>query len=127
MRNGLKINSNNIIKISTLNNEGIDKLQEKIKEIFNLEQIDQKDLTYLTNARSIALLKEAILNIKEVEKGLDNNIPTDIIEIDIKNAWSNLGKIIGETYDEEILDDDETEDDLKDLVIMDENEESEIA
>ena len=94
----------NIIYISTLNNQGIDNLKEKIKELFNLERIETTDLTYLTNARSIALLNEALNLIEEAKKSIENNIPIDMVEIDIKEAWSKLGEIIGQNYSEELID-----------------------
>jgi len=98
------LNSNNIIYISTKNNEGIDKLKQKIKEIFNLEQIEKEDMTYLTSARSIAILKQVNNNILELEKNINNNMPIDMIELDIKNIWNLLGEIIGDTYEEELID-----------------------
>ena len=98
------LHSNNIIYISTKNNEGIDKLKEKIKEIFNLEQIEKEDMTYLTSARSIAILKQVNDNILELEKNINNNMPIDMIELDIKNIWNLLGEIIGDTYEEELID-----------------------
>jgi len=98
------LNSNNIIYISTKNNEGIDKLKDKIKEIFNLEQIEKEDMTYLTSARSIAILKQVNDNILELEKNINNNMPIDMIELDIKNIWNLLGEIIGDTYEEELID-----------------------
>jgi len=97
------IKSKYIVKMSTLKNIGINELKKFIIEIFNLEKIETKDLTYLTSARSIALIKEAYNNILEVEIGLSNNMPIDMIEIDIKNAWNLLGKIIGETYEDELI------------------------
>ena len=97
------IKSKYIVKMSTLKNIGVNELKKYIVEIFNLEKIETKDLTYLTSARSIALIKEAYNNILEVEIGLSNNMPIDMIEIDIKNAWNLLGKIIGETYEDELI------------------------
>ena len=94
----------NIIYISTLNNQGIDNLKDKIKELFNLERIETTDLTYLTNARSIALLNEALNLIEEAKRSIENNIPIDMVEIDIKEAWSKLGEIIGQNYSEELID-----------------------
>ena len=52
-----KLDKEKIINISALNNNGIDELKNKIKQIFNLDKIETSDLTYLTNARSISLLK----------------------------------------------------------------------
>ncbi len=100
----LEINDNNIVKISALNNLGIDKLKDKIKEIFNLEQIETEDLTYLSNARCISLLKQALNSTLDVEEAIKQNMPVDIIEIDLKNIWEILGSIIGVNYDTELID-----------------------
>lgn len=94
----------NIIKMSIINNQGIDELKRKIKEIFDLEQIPTTDLTYITSSRNIAIIKQCINKIKEVNQAIENNIPTDIVEIDIKEIWNLLGKIIGETYEDELID-----------------------
>ena len=95
---------NKIVKMSNLNNIGLDNLKEKIKEIFNLEKIEQSDLTYLSNARSLAILKNTLKEIKELKKGLEENKPISIIEIDIKNIWNLLGEINGDTYEDELVD-----------------------
>ena len=78
-------------------------LKEKIKSLFETD-IEGTDLTYLTNARSIALLKDAYQKFNEVEEAMNNNLPIDMVEIDIKYIWSKLGEIIGETYEEELID-----------------------
>lgn len=93
----------NIIRISALEDKGIDELKNYIKRIYNLENIETDDLTYLSNARSISLLEKAYGCIEEIEKGLDNNMPIDMVEIDIKNMWSILGEIVGETYQDELI------------------------
>ena len=98
------LNQDKIVYISALNNSGIDNLKNKIKEIFNFDQIITSDLTYLTNARSISLLKNALKSINDIKIGLKNNLPIDMLEIDLKNVWEQLGSIIGETYEEELID-----------------------
>jgi len=90
--------------INTVDIEGINPLKEKIKEMFNLEQINNGDCTYLSNARQISLAKEAYSIINDIEIGLTNEVPTDLIEIDIKRIWEKLGEILGETYSEELID-----------------------
>ena len=103
LENKLKIDED-IIRMSTKNNEGIEALKEKIIDMFNLKQIEEQDMTYLTNARSIALLKQVKESIDDLEKNLNNDIPISIIEIDLKNIWETLGKIIGEYYEDELID-----------------------
>ena len=92
------------IEMSIKDDIGIDKLRNKIKEMFNLEKIEQTDFTYLSSARSISLLKKILESLEEVRRGIKNNMPIDMIEIDLKQMWSILGEIIGETYTDELID-----------------------
>lgn len=94
----------NIVKLSAAKKEGIDELKEKIKELFNLEKINQEDYTYLSSARSISLLKQALKSLESVEAGVNKNMPVDMIEIDLKEVWNLLGDIIGANYEEELID-----------------------
>ena len=93
-----------IIEISVKDNIGIEELKNEIKRIYNIDNIDTKDMTYLSNARSIALLKQSLLKINNSIKNIEENAPIDIVELDLKNAWELLGEIIGETYSDELLD-----------------------
>ena len=93
-----------IIKISAKENIGIEKLKETIINLFNQNEIETEDLTYLTNARSIALLKQAKDSLESSLNSINNNMPTDISEIDLKEAWNLLGQIIGKTYEDELID-----------------------
>ena len=92
------------LQISVAKDKGIEELKQKIIKMFNLEELETEDLTYLSDARSIALLKQALSQINESIQAIDNNEPIEIIEINIKEAWNTLGEIIGETYKEELLD-----------------------
>jgi len=98
-----ELNTQNIIKISALNNTGIEDLKNKIIEMYDLEKIQSKDATYLTNARGLSLLKQAQEQIQEVKQGIETKQPIDMIEIDLKTIWELLGEITGETYQEELI------------------------
>lgn len=98
-----EINSDSIIYMSMKNNKGVDNLKDKIKQLFHLEQLETEDMTYLTNARSISILKKCLESIAEIERGIKENQPIDMVEIDIKTVWDNLGEIIGETYQDELI------------------------
>ena len=97
-------NLENVVYVSALKDTNIDEIGNKIKKLFNLEKIETTDLTYLTSARSLALLRKVLDSVKEVRKGIENNYPIDMVEIDLKDIWNLLGEIIGESYDEELLD-----------------------
>ncbi len=98
------VGKENIVYISALNNIGIDELKKSIKEMFNFEKIEQEDYTYLSSARSISLMKRALDSLNQVEDGINNNMPIDMIEIDLKDVWNLLGEVIGENYSEELID-----------------------
>ena len=49
-------------------------------------------------------MRKVLDSVKEVRKGIENNYPIDMVEIDLKDIWNLLGEIIGESYDEELLD-----------------------
>lgn len=94
----------NVVQGNTLSLEGIKDLKQKIIEYFNLEKIEVKDATYLTNARQNALIKNTISYIDQALEDIENEVPVDMIEINIRAAWDTLGEIIGATYKDELLD-----------------------
>ena len=93
----------NPIYISAHNKEDINIIMNKIKELFELEKLETSDLTYISNARCISILKEALDRVEDVRKGINEEMPIDMVEIDIKEIWNSLGKIIGETYEDELI------------------------
>ena len=96
--------TDNIIYISALNNEGIDNLKDKIKQIFNLDKIETDDLSYLSNARILSLLNQSLEIVNEIKLSIENNTPIDMLEIDLRNLWETLGNITGDTYEDELID-----------------------
>ena len=93
-----------VIYGNTLNNAGLDELKNKIKELFSLDNIAKSDLSYLSSANHIATLKECLKSVEDIEIALENDLTIDMLEIDIKRIWELLGNLIGESYDEELLD-----------------------
>lgn len=104
LNNKLSLNEKDIIKLSVTENKGLEELKQRIITLFDLEKIETKDLTYLSNARSLSLLKKSLKNINDAINNIENNLPIDIIEIDLKNCWNTLGEIIGESYTDELID-----------------------
>lgn len=102
--NSLDIEKDKVIELSITENKGLEELKNKIIELFNIEAIETQDPTYLNNSRSISILKNCLSAINDVEEGLKNDMPIDMIELDIKNIWEELGKINGTSYEEELLD-----------------------
>ncbi|MBC2305366.1 tRNA uridine-5-carboxymethylaminomethyl(34) synthesis GTPase MnmE [Listeria booriae] len=95
---------NPVVETSLVNEAGIAELELAIKELFFTGEIDAGDATYVSNARHIALLHEAIQAIDAVIEGVEAGMPVDIVQIDMTRAWDLLGEIIGESVQDELLD-----------------------
>ena len=94
----------NVVYTSTIKDNGVGELKNLIKKLFNVEKIKTKDSTYLSNSRQISLAKQALKSLESAEKGIEEDIPIDMIEIDLKETFDLLGNIIGIEYSEEIID-----------------------
>ena len=100
----LNIDKNKIVELSITKGLGIEELKNRIINMFNINEIETKDPTYLSNTRSISILKKCLKRVKDIEEALNKNVPIDMIELDIKKIWEELGTINGSTYEEELLD-----------------------
>ena len=93
----------NIIEMSALNKQGIEEMYNKIAEIFKFNDIEEDNSFIITNIRHKELIKKANKNIEDAINTLKNNLPIDIISINIKDALENLGNITGENVSENII------------------------
>ncbi len=101
----LKLSINeNVIKGNTKDLNGLEKLKKKIMELYHFDKLKEKDLTYLSNIRQINLVKESIKSIEQIHIDLKKEIPVDMLEIHLRNAFDNLGILIGEKYEDELID-----------------------
>ena len=92
-----------IVTTSMLNKEGIDQLEEKIAGYFFQGQMNERDATYLSNTRHIALLEKAEQALVEVQNGIEMEMPVDLIQIDFTRTWDLLGEITGDSVQDELL------------------------
>ena len=99
-----KLKGRELVYTNTKELLGIESLKEKITKMFNLEEIKKSDYNYITNSRQIAKIKECLNKLDDIDNSLINEIPLDMIEIDLRDIWKTLGEIIGESYNEELLD-----------------------
>ncbi|MFA5523713.1 MAG: tRNA uridine-5-carboxymethylaminomethyl(34) synthesis GTPase MnmE [Tissierellales bacterium] len=93
-----------IINTSITNNEGVDRLEETLEEMFLSSEVQISDSTIITNVRHRDQLMKAKDNIDDALNSLASGLPLDCIEVDIKNCWENLGEITGDTVGEDIID-----------------------
>ena len=92
-----------IIEISALNKNGIDKLYNKMAELFSIEDINSENSSIITNIRHKEAIVNAKSNILKVEETINSGIPIDIVAINLKDAIEELNKITGENVTEDII------------------------
>ncbi|MFA8439651.1 tRNA uridine-5-carboxymethylaminomethyl(34) synthesis GTPase MnmE [Pueribacillus sp. YX66] len=93
-----------IISTSLVNEEGVYRLEESIANLFFTSGIETQDMTYVSNSRHIALLKQAKHAIEDAISALEEGMPIDMAQIDITRTWELLGEIIGDTVSESLID-----------------------
>lgn len=99
----LKSITNNIVKISALNNIGIEEIYNKITKMFNLNEINLDNEIVITNLRHKNLIHKAMENVEKAKQSLNENMPSDIVAIFIKDILESLGEITGEEVTENII------------------------
>lgn len=92
-----------ILTTSVLTNEGVDKLEEQIAELFFGGIENSQTTVMVTNARHIGLLSQAEDALAAVLAGIEQGMPVDLVQIDMTNAWDLLGEITGDSYQDELL------------------------
>ena len=101
--NELQKYNKDIIKISAKTGDGVEKLYDKIYEMYKINDIELDDGEILTNIRHKGQIDEAIKSINAVKDTIDNHMPVDIIEIYLKQVLADLGKITGDDISEDII------------------------
>ncbi len=83
-----------LIQTSMLKQEGIDELEIQIKDLFFGGEVQNQDMTYVSNSRHISLLKQARQSIQDAIDAAESGIPMDMVQIDLTRTWEILGEII---------------------------------
>ena len=92
-----------VIPISAKEEQGIDRLEQTIKDMFYDGNLSFNDQIYITNMRQKAALSEALESLKQVMTSIQNQMPEDFYSIDLMNAYEHLGNIIGESVGEDLV------------------------
>ena len=92
-----------VVTTSLLKEEGVIELEEAIAALFFEGQIESDDLTYVSNARHIALLHQAQAVIEDALDAAEAGVPVDMVQIDVTRTWEILGEIIGDTVQESLI------------------------
>lgn len=96
--------TDNVIKISALNGDGLEDLYNIIAKLFSLDEINFDNDVIITNLRHKNLISNAIENVKKSRDTVNDNMPIDIVAIFIKDILEDLGKITGEFVTDDIID-----------------------
>ena len=94
---------NPVIPVSIVEEKGIRKLEEEIKNMFFKGELSFNDEVYITNARHKAALEEARESLKLVKNSIDMGMAEDFFSIDLMNAYESLGRIVGESVGEDLV------------------------
>ncbi len=98
-----KLNYQDLVLISALNNEGLDQITENLLEEVNLNLLHSSQ-SIITNERHLRALTDSLEDIEKIEQGLESGISGDFLAQDIRQALQHLGSIIGEVdVDQDIL------------------------
>lgn len=100
----LKKDSNrDVIIFSAKNGEGMDQLEEEIRNMFYSGKVTYNDQVYITNARHKEALENALESLKQVKNSVDAGMPEDFYSIDLMDAYTDLGLIIGESVEDDLV------------------------
>lgn len=95
--------SQDILPFSAKNGQGLDYLEKMITDMFFTGQIMDSNEVFLTNARHIAALSDANESLKHVVESISMDMPEDFLSIDLMDAYESLGIIIGESVEEDLV------------------------
>ncbi len=92
-----------IVRISVKEKEGLDLLEQKITDLFFSGVLSYNDEIYLTNERHKAALHTAVQSLSQVLESINQGMPEDFYSIDLTDAYEELGRIIGQSVDEDVI------------------------
>ncbi len=98
------VNEENIIKISALHNEGIENVHDRIEAMVYKGDIKSSSNVIITNSRHKDALYRAMKSAEDAMRAIEDRMPLDFVEVDLKNIWNYLGYINGDTVSEDLLD-----------------------
>ena len=92
-----------VIPVSAVEETGIGQLEDEIRRMFFQGELSFNDEVYITNARHKAALEEALESLKLVKNSIEMGMAEDFFSIDLMNAYESLGRIVGESVGEDLV------------------------
>lgn len=99
----INISDENTVRISTKTGDGLEKLENKIEELFNTKNLDTENEIIIINIRHKDLISKTIKGLNSAIEAIETGIPIDMISINIKDAIKSLGEMLGESVSEDVL------------------------
>ncbi|WP_026827034.1 tRNA uridine-5-carboxymethylaminomethyl(34) synthesis GTPase MnmE [Exiguobacterium artemiae] len=93
-----------VVTTSLLEEAGVMDLEAAIAALFFEQGVEGQDMTYVSNARHIQLIKQASQMIEDALGAAEASMPIDMVQIDLRRAWDTLGEINGDTAQDSLLD-----------------------
>ena len=93
-----------MLEISAQEKNGLEQLEQKINDLFFAGTLEVSNQILVTNVRHIQILEESLSHLAGFLNGLELGLSVDFLVIDLQNAWEKLGKITGETVEDDLLD-----------------------
>ena len=93
-----------LIYLSAKEGTGLENLEAAVSGLFLGGGVETEDMTYVSNARHIALFHQAVSSLRDAMEGAESGVPIDLIQIDLSSAWGTLGEIVGDSVGESLLD-----------------------
>lgn len=92
-----------VIPVSAKEEQGLEGLEEEIKRSFYGGELRFNDEVIITNVRHKAALEESLESIRMVKKSIEDGLPEDFFSIDLMNAYECLGRVIGESVEDDLV------------------------
>ena len=92
-----------ILPVSALREEGMDEVAEAVRDMFDLGEVNYNDQVVITNLRHKTALEAAVSSLEMVENAVREGLPEDFFTIDLTAAYESLGEILGESLEEDII------------------------
>lgn len=99
-----RVERERIVSLSAKEGTGIEELERAVSRLLFSGSVESGDLTYVSNARHIALLHRTKASLSDAMEAADEGVPVDLIQIDIAAAWEALGEVLGDAAGESLLD-----------------------
>ena len=92
-----------ILNMSARFDFGTDELEETLMKLFSDGTIDYNSELFVTNERHLSLIDQALSSLAMVEESISGDLPEDFYTIDLMNAYTALGSILGEAVEEDLV------------------------